>query len=430
MMNDMGVDVSTRAWKTPVLGAEFFVDPYSDDPLDVEVSQFIWSNLSGGLELPFLGAMQDILHMCEDGYSILEKVYENREWTPPNSASSSFRNTKTFTMLKHLGFRPATSMQDMDYDNNGKLTQVIQNAIQGDHSTKEVKLDATKLVVFTLNGKGSDITGKSILRTAYPHWYYKTHFYKLDAIQKERHGIGVPRGKLLPGYTKADKEALRTALRYLRTNEESFILETPNVEIDFAEVKGNLVNIIESAEHHNAMILLNVMAAFMSLGTQTQGGGGSRAVGSTQSDMFMKSLKFIAEYICQVINMEIVPELTVYNYKTTNFPQLKVRNIGETKDLQMLGSALANIIAQGGITMDLDTEQWMRRTFDMPAKQADEENYPPPTKENILLQGTAPPTAGGNGHSTDTSATPAKGNVQPQNPTKGQGNVGKGNNPT
>jgi hypothetical protein len=438
MMNDASVDVSIRAWKTPVLGAEFFVDPYSDDPVDIEVAEFIWSNLAGGMDLPLLGSIQDILHMCEDGYSVLEKVYENREWTPPvtqnsgtnnganppkSSSGSSFRNTKNFTMLKSLGFRPVTTLSDIEYDDNGNLVQITQNAIQGDKSVKEVPIKGEKLVVFTLNRKGGDITGKSILRTAYPHWYYKTHMYKVDAIQKERHGIGVPKGKLLPGYTNADKVALRQALRNLRTNEESFILETPNVEITFENVPGHLVNVVESAEHHNGMILLNVMAAFLSLGTNVSGGsGGSRAVGSTQSDMFMKSLKFIAEYICQIINMEIVPELVVYNYKTTNFPQLKVRNIGETRDLQMMGAALANLIAQEGITMDLPTEQWIRRTFDMPTKQQGEAAYPPPSKE-IITKDITPTTNG----KTQLEQVPAaqKGNVKPENPARGQGNVGK-----
>lgn len=428
MMNDASVDVSVRAWKTPILGADFFVDPYSDNPLDAEIAEFVWTNL----DQPLLVALQDILHMCEDGYSVLEKVYENREWTPPVTATagssgagassgSSFRNTKNFTMLKSLAFRPTTTLGEVDYDNNGRPIQITQNAIQGDRSVKQVQIKAEKLLTFTLNSKGSDITGKSLLRTAYPHWYYKTHFYKIDAIQKERHGIGVPKGQLLPGYTPADKNALRQALRNLRTNEESFILETPNVVIGFAEVPGQLVDVIKSAEHHNSMIFLNVMAAFVSLGTNVSGGSGSRAVGTTQSDMFMKSLKFIAEYICEIINQEVIPEVVVYNYKTTNYPQLKVRNIGETRDLQALGSAFANLLAQDGITMDLETEQWFRATFDMPKKQAgnvDDDTYIP-KRETITEQETAPDEA--------TTATPAssKGNVKPGDSTKGQGNLTK-----
>lgn len=432
MMNDMGVDVSVRAWKTPVLGAEFFVDPYSDSPEDAEIAEFVDTNLQGGMDQPFLMSLQDILHMCEDGYSVLEKVYENREWTPPVTGTSSFRNAKVFTMLKSLAFRPTTTFTEIEYDDNGRLKQITQNAIQGDKTLKEVKLTPDKLLVFTLNQKGGDITGKSLLRTAYESWYYKKHFYKVDAIQKERHGIGVPRGKLLPGSNQQDKITLRNALRNLRTNEESFILQTPNVEIDFVKLEGQLVNVLESAEHHHAMILLNVMAAFLALGVQTQGSGGSRAVGSTQSDMFMKSLKFIAHYICEIINQQVIPELVVYNYKTTNFPQLRVRNIGESQDLQRLASGLANMIAQGGVTMDLPTEQYFRKLFDLPQKQAGVENYPPPSKEIVQVGGQQPATVGGNGHSSTTTVTPTGSQSQKgdkgattANPTKGGGNAGK-----
>lgn len=432
MQNDMGVDVSVRAWKTPVLGAEFFVDPYSDSPEDAEIAEFIDTNLQGGMDQPFLMSLQDILHLCEDGYSVLEKVYENREWTPPVTGTSSFRNAKVFTMLKSLAFRPTTTFTDIEYDDNGRLKQITQNAVQGDKTTKEVKLTPDKLIIFTLNQKGGDITGKSILRTAYPHWYYKTHFYKVDAIQKERHGIGVPRGKLLPGYTAQDKIILANALRNLRTNEESFILQTPNVEIDFVKLEGQLVNVIESAEHHHAMILLNVMAAFLALGVQTQGSGGSRAVGSTQSDMFMKSLKFIAQYICEIINQQVIPELVVFNYKTTNFPKLRVRNIGESQDLQRLASALANLIAQGAVTMDLPTEQHFRKIFEMPQKQAGVENYVAPGQQdnNVMVDGTQPTTTKSNGHSSDTqvgSATSGKGSKASStaNPSDGGVNSGK-----
>lgn len=437
MMNDSTVDVSVRAWKTPVLGAEFFVDAYSDSPLDAEVAQFVWSNLAGGMDSPLIDGLQDILRMCEDGYSILEKVYENREWTPAVTATasagstatpasgSSFRNTKVFTMLKSLGYRAPSTVTDIEYDDNGNLVQITQNAIQADKTSKEVQLKADKLIVFTLNRKGGDITGKSLLRTAYPSWYYKTRLYRIDAIQKERHGIGVPRGKLLAGYTEADKVALRNMLMNLRTNEEAFIMQTPNVEIDFAEVKGQLVNVMESAEHHNSMIMLNVMAAFLSLGVNTQGGGGSRAVGSTQADMFMKSVKFIADYICQIINQQVIPELVVYNYKTTNFPQLKARNIGDTRDLQVFASGLANLFSQGALTADLPTEQWLRKTYDMPAKQAGIDSYPPPTKEDIIVKGDQPLTTKRNGNSDTTTISAQKGGVAPENPTTGQGNMGK-----
>jgi hypothetical protein len=401
MMNDATVDVSVRAWKTPVLGADYFVDPYSSDPVDKEVAEFIWANLAGGMTQPFLTSLEDILHLCEDGYSVVEKTHENREWTAPGKG----RNTKVYTMLKKLAPRPAGTISRIVYDNNGGPSTVLHNAIQTDGTVVEKKLDISQVVIFSLNKRGGDLTGRSVLRTAYPNWYYKNHLYKIDAIQKERHGIGVPKGKLLPGHNDEDKKVLRTLLRNLRTNEEAYAIETPNVEIGFIELQGQPVDVISSIDHHNTMILLNVMAQFLALGGISS--SGSRAVGGTQSDMFMKSLKYIANSICEMINMYVIPELVVWNYKTTNFPQLRVRNIGETRDLQMIASALSNLFAQKAITPDVDTENYLRtKLMDMPAKDPNSQVIPDPT---VPLNGNVPTT-------TD------KGNVKNG---KGTGNIPK-----
>jgi hypothetical protein len=411
MMTDAGVDMSVRAIKTPVLGAEFFMEPYSDSPQDQLISDFVWDNLAGGMSAPFLNSLEDILHFFEDGYSIIEKVYENRVWSP----NAKGANTRQYTMLKKLGVRPAPTIKEIDYDNNGGPNKIIQNAVQSDGSVVEKALDVSKVMVFTFGKTGGDLTGKSILRTAYKHWYYKDHFYKIDAVQKERHGIGIPRGKLGPAATAQDKVALRTALRNLRTNEEAFIIETPNVEVDFVELKGMTVDALESAGHHNMMLMMNIMAAFLAQGSGPGGatGSGGRSTGATGADLFMKSLKYVANNICQHINMYLVPELVVWNFPTTNFPRLRVRNIGETRDLQMLGAALANLLAQQGITMDDPTENWIRQVFDMPAKQPG------------AVPTTAPHTAGAvNGTGGESRATPPVPPLNTQAP--GNGNVQKG----
>lgn len=395
MMNDAGVNVSMRAWKTPVLGAEFFVEPYSSDPLDIEASEFIAANLFEGLSAPFLNSLEDILRFCEDGFTVLEKVYENREWSPKRNMA----NRRVYTMLKKFGVRPASTVTDIVYDDNGGPVSIKHNAIRPEGKVEEVEIKIEDLIIFTFGKRGGDLMGQSLLRTAYPHWYYKTHMYKIDAIQKERHGIGVPRGKTLAGADANDKIYLRQMLRNLRTNEESFILQTPAIEVDFVEVPGQLVDVIGSASHHNMMILMNVMGQFLSLGVE--GSGGGRATGGTQSDLFMKALRYLANVIADAINMYLIPELIVYNYPTTNFPKLKVRNIGETRDLQMLGSAIANVLAQGGITYDIALENWLRNVFDIPLLDPD----------TVPAAPVKDPSANGNSNGNLTPAQ--RGNVKP-----------------
>jgi len=433
MMNDAGVDVSMRAVKTPVLGADFYMDPYSNDPIDVEIAEFIEDNLVDGMTSPFANSLEDILHFFEDGYAILEKVYELREWSPPGR-----KNTKQYTMLKKLGVRPPSTVGTINYDDNGEVVSIVQKAIRADKQSESVTIDSSKLLFYTFGRTGGDLTGRSLLRTAYPHWYYKTHFYKIDAIQKERHSLGIPKGILKPGYTQQDKTVLRNLLKNLRTNEEAFMLLVPNVDVEFAQVHGNMVDALDSAQHHNTMILLNVMAEFLAIGFK--GSSGSRAAGAVQSDTYLKALKHVAHYICDVVNMYLIPELVVWNYPTKNFPKLKARNIGETKDLQMLGSALSNLIAQDGITMDQPTEDWIRQTFDMPKKQPDAPGQRVPTKEQILVQGAVGPTNGAtNGQQgvptavspTATTVPQKNGKTQAQKGSTtiagraGSGNVGK-----
>lgn len=419
MMYDSSVDVSVRAVKTPVLGAEFFMEPYSSNPIDTMIAQFVNDNLFGGMTAPFSNSLEDILAFFEDGYSVIDKVYEDREWNPgtPNA------NARIYTMLKKLAPRPAPTIKQIDYDDNGGPVSITQSAIKADNSIEEVVIDISKCMVFTFNRKGGDLTGKSILRTAYPHWYYKTHFYKIDAIQKERHSLGVPHGKLMPGHSPRDREILRQMLRNIRSNEESFILTTPTVEVEFAEVKGNLVNVLESAVHHNAMILMNVMAQFLTLGVQAGGNsnaGGGRATAGSQVDMFMKSLRYVANYIADVINMYLIPELVVWNFPTNNFPKLKVRNIGETRDLQMLAAAIANLLAQGAITPDDPFEAWVRQTFDMPAQDPTTSRQSPSQQQQQNSNQNNNGAAGGN--QPTNGASPQKGGVKP---AKGTGTVGK-----
>jgi phage gp29-like protein len=272
--------------------------------------------------------------------------------------------------LKKLAPRPATTVQKITYDDNGGPVSIIQGAIRADGKVEPVEIPIAKLIIFTLGKKGGNLTGKSLLRTAYQSWYYKNHLYKIDAIQKERHGIGVPKARMQPGFTDKDKKAAQQLVKNLRTNEEAGMVLPPTMDVEFAELKNNPVDALESAVHHNGMIMLNVMAQFLLLGVEA-GSGGGRATSGSHMDMFMKSLRYIAELICQYINLYLIPSMVVYNFPTTNFPMMKVRRLGEARDLQVWASGISALIDKGGITVDLETEQWLREQVDMPRKQGD-----------------------------------------------------------
>jgi hypothetical protein len=360
---DVSVRSSLRAGKASILGAEFYVDAYSQDINDQVVGEFVSDNIFFGGHLPWNKTLEAICRFLENGFSVLEEVYELREWSPRTTSPTA--NLRQYTMLKKLAERPARSVTGFNFDDNGGPLSLKQNAIGADNKVKQIEIPIDKCVVFTFEGDG-DIEGESILRPAYRPWYYKDKLYTIDAIQKERHGIGVPEVEVMPGATKAEKKLAEELAANLRTNEKGYIVRPSSLTVGFAKVEGNLVNALESALHHDNQIMKNILVQFINMGIDSSGGG--RATGATAFDMFMKAMRNIANGICGYMNMYTIPRLVSYNFPTNRFPQMKVRNIGEVKDFQMWSSGIKNLMDAAGITPDMSTEQYLRQIADMPAK--------------------------------------------------------------
>jgi len=360
---DATVDVSLRAAKTPVMGADWFIEPFSDNELDLDIAEFVEFNLLNGTNAPFLLILDDILRMYEFGFSVIEKVYEEREWSPRRTGA----NRRKYTMLRKLAPRPTPTIKEIVYDDNGGPVSIKQGAVQADGKPVEVEIDIEKLIIFSNNKKGGNLEGKSLLRTAYRPWYFKTNLYNIDGIQKERHGMGFPVVELPPGAKDADISAAHEMVTNIRTNEFGGAVLPSQWVLRFVDLPGQPVDVMRSIEHHDSAIMLNTMTQFMLLGLAGTGGG--RATSGAHQDMFNKSLRYVANLIADDFNLYCIPYLVGYNFDTDHFPRLRVRNIGETKDLQQWASALSNLFAQSGITPDIETEQWIRTIIDAPLKR-------------------------------------------------------------
>jgi Protein of unknown function (DUF935) len=358
--SDAAVDVALRAAKMPVMGADYFIESFDANQENQDIAEFVKFNLIDGTSSPFLLILDDVLRMFEYGFSVLEQVYETREWAPKRLRA----NRKKYTMLKKLAARPTPTIKEIQYDNNGGPTGVVHNAIQADGKPKEVKIPIEKLIIFSNNKKGGNLEGKSLLRTAYRPWVFKSNLLNIDGIQKERHGMGFPVIKLPPGATSSDKDAAHELVRNIRTNEFGGAVLPFGFEFSFADITGQPVDVMRSIEHHDGQILLNTMTQFLLLGLEGTGGG--RATSGAHQDMFNKSQRFVGNLICDYFNLYCIPQLVAFNFETDKFPKLRVRNIGETKDLQQWASALANLKAQQLINYTAETEEWVRSIIDAP----------------------------------------------------------------
>lgn len=387
MRGDVSVRSSLRVGKSSILSAEFYTEPYSPDPEDLVIQEFVNDNLFYGGNLPWTKTLEGIVRFLENGYSVFEEVWELREWAPRVANPSA--NRKQYTMLRKLAERPARTITTFQYDDNGGLNSVKQNAIGADGQTKEVEIPIEKCTIFTFEGDGN-VEGESILRPAHRNWYYKDKLYTIDAIQKERHGIGVPEVEILPGASKSDKAFAEELGANLRTNEKAYIVRPSTLTVGFAELKGQPVDALASALHHDNQIMKNILTQFINLGLDSSGGG--RATGATAFDAFMKAMKYIANMICDYINMYPIPRMVAYNFPTNRFPKLCVRNIGETRDIQAWSSMVKNLLDSAGITPDMGTEQYLRKIADIPQKTEDR----PAPQDVQTKESTSPNNGAGN----------------------------------
>lgn len=353
--SDSTVRQSLRIAKTPVLAGRWFID--SHDPEDEEANRqakFIEKCLFEWQSISWFQFLTESLLMLDFGHYVFEKVFIMKEVPVGDQVMMK-------AIWQKFAPRHPLDIEEWKYDKNGGAQGAFFFDFEG---TESIWVSIEKLLVFTFDKEAGNVEGISLLRSVYKHWYYKENLYKIDAIQKERHGIGIPVIKLPPGYTPTDKTLAKELGRNLRTNERAYVVLPPLWELEFADIKGRLVDIGQSIEHHDNAIVRNVLANFV--GTETS------AAATVQVELFLKATRFIADIIADVINKYAIPELVDFNFpNVSGYPRLGVRRIGETADWRTLSFAIRNLIGANVLRPDDPLEEWVRKEMDLPQKDED-----------------------------------------------------------
>lgn len=361
--SDGTVRGTLRLIKTPVLGARWFVEPASDSERDKAVADFVHKCLTEYMSISFPQLLTEALLMCDFGYYMFEKVWEPR-----------IIDGQPRIVWKKLAPRHPMDVKQWHLDSGGGPRAVsmyaphdfVPNIYGGPQSlTDDIVIPINKLLVFTFDKEADNIQGISVLRSAYKHWYFKDQLYKIDAIQKERHGIGIPVIKLPVGFKREDRVAAEDLGRNLRTNERAHVVLPPNWDLIFAKVEGNPVDAMKSIEHHDARIRENILATFLS---EHRGG-----VRTEDQALFLKATRFIADVVCDTFNHYAIPQLVDFNFSRglSGYPKLRARRIGESEDQRTLSFTIRNMVGAGVIEPDDVLEAFVRKELDLPLKDFD-----------------------------------------------------------
>jgi hypothetical protein len=397
---------SLRAVKTPIESARWFVEPGADTPIAKKQAEFVAENLFNGLDVTWAQTLSDILTFLEYGHSILQKVYVRETGLGGGQR----------ILLAKLAPRHPLDVDRFEYDQFGSPSKVWFHA-SGAYETRSdggayplgnptgqqgIPVEIGKLVVFTLDGEAGDLAGTSVLRSSYGNWLIQTALMKIDAVQKERHSLGIPVITLPPGAGGPEMRLAEEMGRNLRANERAHVvLPGPTWKIEWAKLEGQPVDPRDSMSWHNEQIYRNVLF----------GGLGDREPGESEHDLFMKSTRYIADRIADTLNRWVVRELIDFNWASTKsgtYPRVRARWIGEFEDQRTRSFAIRNLVGAGLITPDEPLESALRRELDLPLPDLTTRRITPtpqvPGQEDSG-QGTPPESNGGNPAERDGGST-------------------------
>ncbi len=383
--------------KTPVMAGRWFIKPAEKSKKNDKISDYVWNCLTSYMSISWTQLLEESMASADFGVWIWHKVWEIRNI-----------KGKDMVVLKKLAPRHPMDIKEVKYDSHGGPESIVfyTKTRENEGAVKELDIPIEDLLVITFKREAGDILGTSILRPAYKHWYFKDQLYKIDAIQKERHGIGIPIIKLPPGFDKNDVANANALGRNLRANDRAHITLPPNWTIEFAKLQGNPVDCIKSIEHHNDMIRESVLASFTGSNTPTK---------EEDMSLFLKATRFIATSICDAFNLYLIPDIVKYNFDNiTDFPKLTVRQIGEQADMRTFSYALRNLIGAGVVRPDDRLEEYVRDLMDLP-------NVDIATVRVVKTPQSGTPQAPG----TLPNATPGN-KTDAQNDSNAQGNNGSG----
>lgn len=346
-------------WEVVAPGSEKTNDPPT--PLEEEATEFIQSMMMKSHTFNFKKMLREALSVFWSGYYAFEQIFGFDE--------------EDRIIVERLDPRIPSSIQEWDKDEKGNLAAIRQR-IQAGEDSRDVWIPMKKLVYFVFAQEGGDFRGTSVLRSAYKSWFFKDRFYRIQAIQCERWGVGIPKVKLPQIPNEAAKQKAITAVKNLRSHEQGFLVEPFGFDINMMDTGASKqINMQEPINHHDAAILKSVVAQFLELGmTET----GSRSLGETLENLFLMSLQGPAEQMAETLNSQMIAPLTQMNYgNAVRSPRLQVSGI-QPDDFERIGRAIQSLGSSNLVRRDDPLENHIRELLKFPSIDLDTRSPEPP----------------------------------------------------
>ena len=301
------------------------------------------------MAIPIGTALRQMASAYFYGFSVNELVYR--------------RNADGTVGWKQWGLRRQESFYRWETDLNGAIIAFTQRPAPS-YTVRTIPL--TKCLHVVADDSEGSPEGRGILRSMYRYWYMTTQFELLFGIALERFGTGLPvfeRTDQTAALTPDQEDDLMVQAEALRQNEKAGLLLPWGLKFHFADSPGlDAQTHLDAIQAYRVWMLTTGLAEFVALGT---GETGSRSLGQSKIDLFLKALTGLQDKLCEAINRQAIPPLMRANdwsgaYPTVSLPPVKEYDLGA---IATFIQTLANVQA---LHVTPDDEAWLRAVSDLP----------------------------------------------------------------
>ena len=328
IMKDTQGKVGLEILKYFLISKNYTLTSNSDDPLDIEITEFIQDTLDN-MEIPFREVVKNILTAIRYGYSVQEKVYKLN--VDGKIGIKAIYPVHIKTLQKNPFIR----------DNTGEIESIHQESTYG-----SVDLPRDKCLIYSFDKEFDEIEGNSILNEIKPIVEDKedTMDWLMTFASKNR-------SPTMYGKTddKVSGDNMLAAFDDVADGTTGMILGTDD-EVGILESSHNGDTYFNILNYKDNQIFRRMFIGTLLLGNQSQ--TGSYAQANVQQDFMMYIMDGILADIASEVQFGVINELTRLNYGVeAKAPQFNFESFN-SKDILGLLSALQPFVANGSLDSD------------------------------------------------------------------------------
>jgi phage gp29-like protein len=338
--------------KNAVTGLDFEIIPFSDDPRDKEIADFIEEQINGIESLEDVET--DLLDAIGKGFAVSEIMWGYDEGHVVVREIKSRHQKRFFWDSLDDSFKVRT-----------------KDAPEG------ILLPTNKFIVHRYKARSGHTSRAGILRVVAWMYLFKNYDLKDWVSFAEVYGLPLRLGKYAPGASEADKVALMQALIQIGADAAGIIPDGTSIDFITTEKTSSSDLYERLARYCDEQISKAILGQTLT----SDSGGGSYAQSKTHNDVRHDLTVADCKSLASTLRRDLIRPLCIFNFgEDKRVPHIRF-DCEESEDLTQTATIIGTLVNEVGLRVPTS---FIYKKFSIPEPEADEEVAAPrPTSAGL-----------------------------------------------